>query len=231
MTAILITGANRGLGFEFASQYAADGWRVFAACRDPAAASELQCLAQNSKNMLSIVALDVTDDESVRIAARQLKDVAIDVLINSAGITGASGQTTGNVDYDSWAHVFDVNTMGPLRVIDSFIDHIARSESRLVVTITSGMGSLADNTTGGFIPYRSSKAAVNMVMRSAAIDLAPRCVTCVLVNPGWVRTDMGGPKAPLLPQESVTAMRRLIDTLGPNHSGKFYNYDGREYPW
>jgi NAD(P)-dependent dehydrogenase (short-subunit alcohol dehydrogenase family) len=230
MTAILITGANRGLGFEFASQYAADGWRVFAACRNPAAATELQCLAQNSK-MLSIVALDVTDGESVRTAATQQKDLAIDVLINSAGITGASGQTTGNVDYDSWANVFDVNTMGPLRVIESFIDHIARSESRLVVTITSGMGSLADNTTGGFIPYRSSKAAVNMVMRSAAVDLAPRRITCVLVNPGWVRTDMGGPKAPLLPQESVTAMRRLINTLGPNHSGKFYNYDGREYPW
>jgi len=140
MTAVLITGANRGLGFEFASQYAADGWRVFAACRDPAAASELQRLAQNSKNMLSIVALVVTDGESVRTAARQHKDVAIDVLINSAGIAGASGQTTGNVDYDSWGHVFDVNTMGPLRVIESFIDHIARSEGRLVVTITSGMG-------------------------------------------------------------------------------------------
>ncbi len=121
--------------------------------------------------------------------------------------------------------------MGPLRVIESFSDHIARSERNLVITITSGMGSLADNTSGGSIAYRSSKAAVNMVMRSAAIDLAPRGITCVLVNPGWVRTDMGGPKAPLSPQESVTAMRRLIDTFGPNQSGKFYNYDGREYQW
>jgi len=230
MTSVLITGANRGLGFEFASQYAADGWRVFAACRDPAAASELQRLAQN-KNMLSIVALDVTDGESVRVAARQHKDVAIDVLINSAGIAGASGQTTGNVDYKSWAHVLEVNTMGPLRVLECFIEHIARSERRLVVTITSGMGSLADNKSGGSIAYRSSKAAVNMVMRSAAIDLAPRRINCVLVNPGWVRTDMGGPKAPLSPRESVTAMRRIIETFGPKHSGKFYNYDGREYPW
>jgi NAD(P)-dependent dehydrogenase (short-subunit alcohol dehydrogenase family) len=230
MTSVLITGANRGLGFEFASQYAADGWRVFAACRDPAAASELQRLAQN-KNMLSIVALDVTDGESVRVAARQHKDVAIDVLINSAGIAGASGQTTGNVDYKSWAHVLEVNTMGPLRVLECFIEHIARSERRLVVTITSGMGSLADNKSGGSIAYRSSKAAVNMMMRSAAIDLAPRRINCVLVNPGWVRTDMGGPKAPLSPRESVTAMRRIIETFGPKHSGKFYNYDGREYPW
>ena len=103
--------------------------------------------------------------------------------------------------------------MGPLRVVESFSDHIARSERNLVITITSGMGSLADNTSGGSIAYRSSKAAVNMVMRSAAIDLAPRGITCVLVNPGWVRTDMGGPKAPLFPQESVTAMLRLIETL------------------
>ena len=181
--------------------------------------------------MLNAVAMDVTDAESVRNATTQLKDVAIDVLINSAGIAGVPGQKTGSVDYESWAYVFDVNTMGPLRVIESFSDHIARSERRLVVTITSGMGSLADNTSGGSIAYRSSKAAVNMVMRSAAIDLAPRGITCVLLNPGWVRTDMGGPKAPLSPQESVTAMRRLIDTFGPNQSGKFYNYDGREYPW
>ena len=121
--------------------------------------------------------------------------------------------------------------MGPLRVLEFFSDHIARSERRLVVTITSGMGSLADNTSGGSIAYRSSKAAVNMVMRSAAIDLALRGIACVLVNPGWARTDMGGPKAPLSPQESVTAMRPLIEAFGANQSGKLYNYDGREYPW
>jgi NAD(P)-dependent dehydrogenase (short-subunit alcohol dehydrogenase family) len=228
---VLITGANRGLGFEFASQYVADGWRVYAACRSPAAAAKLLRLAQDTEGMLTIVAMDVTDVESIREAATQLKDIAIDVLINSAGIAGARGQKTGNIDYKSWADVFNVNTMGPLRVLEFFTDHIVRSERRLVVTVTSGMGSLADNTSGGSIAYRSSKAAVNMVMRSAAIDLAPRSITCVLVNPGWVKTDMGGPKAPLSPQESVTAMRRLIGTFGPNQSGEFYNYDGREHPW
>jgi NAD(P)-dependent dehydrogenase (short-subunit alcohol dehydrogenase family) len=99
------------------------------------------------------------------------------------------------------------------------------------VTITSGMGSLADNASGGSIAYRSSKAAVNMVMRSAAIDLAPRGISCVLVNPGWVRTDMGGTAAPLSAKESVTALRRLMETFGSKQSGKFFNYDGREYPW
>jgi NAD(P)-dependent dehydrogenase (short-subunit alcohol dehydrogenase family) len=93
------------------------------------------------------------------------------------------------------------------------------------------MGSIGDNTSGGSIAYRTSKAAVNMVMRSAAIDLAPRGIMCVVVNPGWVKTDMGGPSATLTPQESVTALRRLIETLGPSNSGKFYHYDGSEYPW
>src|ERR1700732_4519874 len=162
--ASLITGANRGLGFEFASQYLADGWRVFAASRDPDAASKLRCLAQDTRGMLNVVAMDVTDAESVRNVATQLKDVTIDVLINSAGIAGAPGQKTGNVDYQSWAHVLDVNTMGPLRVLESFSDHIARSERKLVITITSGMGSLADNTSGGSLAYSSSKAAEHIVV-------------------------------------------------------------------
>jgi len=231
MPVVLITGANRGLGLEFARQYLADGWQIFAACRNPAAADKLQRLAKGSSGKLTIVPMDVTNSESIRQAAEQLDGVAIDVLVNSAGVSGVSGQRAGHVDYKSWARVLDVNTMGPLRVLESFIDHVARSERRLVVTITSGMGSIGDNTTGGSIAYRSSKAAVNMVMRSAAIDLAPRHVTCVVVNPGWVRTDMGGPSATLTPLESVTALRRLIATMGPEHSGKFYNYDGSEYPW
>jgi NAD(P)-dependent dehydrogenase (short-subunit alcohol dehydrogenase family) len=120
----------------------------------------------------------------------------IDVLINSAGITGEPNERAGNVDYVAWARVLDVNTMGPLRVIEAFVEYVARSGRKLVMTVTSGMGSLADNTSGGSIAYRSSKAAVNMVMRSAAIDLAPRGIACVLVSPGWVRTDMGGPQPP-----------------------------------
>jgi len=231
MPTVLITGANRGLGFEFANQYAAEGWRVFAGCRKPAEAIALRNLAATPPEMVSIIAMDVIDNGSVRNAALTLKDVAIDVLINSAGISGVAGQSTGHVDYASWARVLDVNTMGPLRVVEAFTDNLALSKRRLVVTITSGMGSLADNTSGGSIAYRSSKAAINMVMRSAAIDLAPRRINCVLINPGWVRTDMGGPGATLSPQQSVSAMRRLVETLSSTDSGKFYNWDGREYPW
>ena len=114
---------------------------------------------------------------------------------------------------------------------EAFLDRVARSERRLIVTITSGMGSLADNTSGGSIAYRTSKAAVNMAMRTAAIDLRPRGISCVVINPGWVKTDMGGPNAKLTPEQSISAMRRVIAELGANDSGRFYNYDGREYSW
>lgn len=231
MPSALITGANRGLGFEFARQYLVDGWQVYAACRDPASASELRRLTETSDDKLRMLAMDVTDPASIDAAATELDGQAIDLLLNNAGIIGPQGQTIGNIDYEAWAEVLAINTMGPMRVSEAFVEHVARSDRKLIVTLTSGMGSIADNTSGGSILYRSSKAAVNMVMRSLAIDLAPRGITCVVVNPGWVRTDMGGPNANLQPAESISALRRLIATLGPEQSGKFFNHTDREYPW
>ena len=231
MSAVLITGANRGIGLEFARQYTADGWEVFAACRAPSAARQLQEMARGSTGRVTTIPMDVTNGESVRSAAKQLVTVAIDLLINNAGTAGVPGQRTGAVDYENWVRVLDVNTMGPLRVIEAFMDQIARSQRRLIVTITSGMGSLTDNTSGGSIAYRTSKAAVNMAMRSVAADLTSRRIACIVVNPGWVKTAMGGAGAPLTPEESVAAMRRLIEGVGPEESGKFFDYDGSEYPW
>jgi NAD(P)-dependent dehydrogenase (short-subunit alcohol dehydrogenase family) len=231
MPSALITGANRGLGLEFARQYLADGWQVYAACRDPASASQLRPLAEGSDDSLRILAMDVTNPASIHAAATQLDGRAIDLLLNNAGIIGPRGQTIGNIDYEAWANVFAVNTMGPMRVSEAFVEHVGRSDRKLIVTLTSGMGSIADNTSGGSVLYRSSKAAVNMVMRSLAIDLAPRGITCVVINPGWVRTDMGGLNASLEPSESISRMRRIIATLGPEQSGKFFNHNGREYPW
>jgi NAD(P)-dependent dehydrogenase (short-subunit alcohol dehydrogenase family) len=172
--------------------------------------------------------LDVTDPANIKAVASEFDGQGIDLLLNNAGVGGAQGQTIGKIDYESWAKVLDANTMGPMRVSEAFVDHVARSER---VTLTSGMGSLADNTSGGSIAYRSSKAAVNMVMRSLAIDLASRGITCVVVNPGWVRTDMGGPHATLTAAKSVNKLRRLFEILGPAQSGKFFNYDGHEYAW
>ena len=231
MPSALITGANRGLGFEFVRQYLVDGWQVYAACRDPASASELRRLIEISDGKLRMLAMDVTDPASVDAATTELDGQAIDLLLNNAGIIGPQGQTIGNIDYEAWAEVLAVNTMGPMRVSEAFVEHVARSDRKLIVTLTSGMGSIADNSSGGSILYRSSKAAMNMVMRSLAIDLASRGITCVVVNPGWVRTDMGGPNASLQPAESISALRRLIATLGPEQSGKFFNHTGREYPW
>ena len=188
-------------------------------------------MADANGHRLQILALDVTDPASVKTAAAELDGQAIDLLLNNAGVGGARGQTIGNIDYEAWANVLDVNTMGPLRVSEAFVDHVARSDRKLIVTLTSGMGSIADNTSGGSFAYRSSKAAVNMVMRSLAIDLAPRGIICVVINPGWVRTDMGGPNANLTPAESVKRLRRLIESFGPAQSGKFFNHDGREYAW
>ena len=139
MPSALITGANRGLGLEFARQYVADGWQVYAACRDPAPASELRRLADGSDDKLRLLAMDVTDPASIHAAAIELNGQAIDLLLNNAGIMGPRGQTIGNIDYKAWAHVFAVNTMGPMRVSEAFVEHVARSDGKLIVTLERGV--------------------------------------------------------------------------------------------
>jgi len=231
MSTVLVTGANRGLGLEFARQYAADGWKVYAACRDPDAATELGQLAARSGGAIRVLAVEVTDTASVRTAAESLAGDPIDVLINNAGVGSPKSQRLGSLDYAAWARVLDVNTLGPMRVVEAFLDSIAKGRDRKIVTLTSAMGSIGDNASGGSYAYRSSKAAVNIVMKSLSIDLAPRGITCVVVHPGWVRTAMGGPDGKLTPTESVAALRRLIAGLQPEDTGRFFNYDGKIYPW
>jgi NAD(P)-dependent dehydrogenase (short-subunit alcohol dehydrogenase family) len=231
MPTILVTGANRGLGLEFVGQYAADGWQVFAACRAPDAATDLQRLAAESGGRVRVLEMNVTDTASVRAAAAALKGEAIDLLLNNAGVGGPPGQQLGSLDYAAWAKVLDTNSLGPMRVVEAFVENVAKSRQKRIVTITSGMGSIEDNTSGGRYAYRSSKAAVNMVMKSLAVDLAPRGITCVVMNPGWVRTDMGGPSGKLSPAESIKAMRSVIAALRPEDSGKFLNHTGKPYPW
>jgi NAD(P)-dependent dehydrogenase (short-subunit alcohol dehydrogenase family) len=143
MPSTLINGANRGIGLEFARQYLGDGWRVYAACRDPDSAFELHSLADASDHQLQIMALDVTDSATIKAAATEHDRQAIDLLLNNAGVMGPRGQTIGNVDYEAWARVLDANTMGPMRVSEAFVENVARSDRKLIVTLTSGMGSLA----------------------------------------------------------------------------------------
>lgn len=231
MATILVTGANRGIGLEFARQYVADGWRVFAAARDPASAGELRQLVHESAGRVEPIKIDVTDPLSIQAAAAQIGDAPIDHLINSAGVMGGPRQQLGNMDYEDWEEVLRVNTMGPMRVTEAFVNNLARSERKLAVAITSGMGSITDNSSGGHIAYRISKAGVNMVMRTLALDLAPRGIICLVINPGWVKTRMGGAGAKITATESVSAMRKVFDKADPTYSGKFFNYNGREYPW
>lgn len=231
MSTALITGANRGIGLELVRQYVADGWRVFATARNLSAAEELKQLAQESAGRVQLLGLDVSDLESIQAARNSAGDAPIDHLINCAGVMGGSRQQLGKMDYAGWAQVHDVNTMGPMRVTENFIENVARSERKLAVAVTSGMGSLADNTSGGHIAYRTSKAGVNMVFRSLALTLAPRGITCLVINPGWVKTRMGGPGAKISAAQSVQGMRKVFLSAGPAQTGRFFNYDGAEYPW
>ncbi len=227
MPTVMITGANRGLGLEFVRQYAADGWHVIAACRSPARAADLKAV----KGDVEIQALDVGDHAQVEAAARALKRKAIDVLINNAGIYGPRTSGLSAVDYDAWAEVLRINAMAPLKVTECFVDQVARSDRRIVAIVTSKMGSMADNTSGGSYIYRSSKAAVNAVGKSLSVDLRGRGIIVVVLHPGWVRTDMGGPSALIDAEPSVAGMRSVIAGLGPADSGHFFNYDGSPIPW
>ena len=227
MPSVLITGANRGLGLEFTRQYAADGWRVFAACRDPAGARNLAAVEGD----VSAETLDVDDGPQVAALANKLSGQPIDVLINNAGIYGPKDVTRDTVDYDAWGQVFRTNTMSPLAMSAAFAANVAQGGQKKIITLSSIMGSIAENDSSGDFIYRSSKAAVNAVMKSLAGDLKSEGITVAVLHPGWVRTDMGGPDASIEAPESVTGMRAVIAGLKESDSGRFLNYDGTEIPW
>lgn len=231
MPTVLVTGANRGLGLEFVRQYAADGWRVYAGCRAPSAADALQALAAASAGLLSIHALDVRDRASIQRLAAELAGQPIDLLINNAAIWGSAKQVLGGLDDRIWAEVLDVDVVGPVRVTEAFLENVAASVRRTVVMLSSRLGSIALNDSGGRLMYRAAKAGLNAVARSLAVDLAPRGIVCVALSPGWARTDMGGPQAPLSPVDSITGMRRVIEGLDLTQSGQFLAYDGTTVPW
>jgi NAD(P)-dependent dehydrogenase (short-subunit alcohol dehydrogenase family) len=227
MPTVLITGANRGIGFELAKQYAADGWRVHATCREPIAADALKALA----GTVTLHRLDVAMPNQVHDLAKGLAGEAIDLLVNNAGITAHAKTSLGDMDYALWEHLLRVNVMGPLRVAEALAANVAASERRIMLFLSSRAGSITDNLSGGRYIYRSSKAALNMVVKSLAIDLIPKRITCAAVHPGWVRTDMGTAAAPVAVEDSVTALRALIERLEPHHNGRFLNYDGQELHW
>ena len=226
MPTVLITGANRGIGLEFARQYAAAGYRVHAACRAPGSADALASLGER----VTLHALDVTDHAGIEALAAGLGNEAIDILINNAGIYG-EGQEFGEIDYAAWLEVMRVNTLAPLKMAECFLPHLEAGRMKMIASLTSRMGSIAENDAGGVYIYRASKAALNAAARSLALDLAPRRITVIVFHPGWVKTDMGGPRALIDAETSVAGMRAVIEGAGPKVSGRFFNYDGAEVPW
>jgi len=224
---VLITGANRGLGLEFARQYAQNGWQVLACCRTPQHADALKALAK-AHSSIQVLALDVADFAQIDALAQQLKDTEIDVLINNAGIYPDS---SSHINTDDWLEAFTVNSISPYKVTTAFTPHIAKSRLKKIATLTSKMGSIDDNSSGGSYIYRSSKVAANMVMKSLSIDLQPLGISVVILHPGWVQTDMGGSNALIDTKTSVSGMRRVIDHLNPDTTGRFINYDGQHIPW
>lgn len=232
MKTALITGTNRGIGLEFCRQYAADGWRVLACCRYPEKSDELNKLVSRNPELIKMHALDVADHVEIDRLGQILADESIDLLINNAGIYPDSDKSGfGHTDYAEWMQAFRINTMAPLKMAETFSAQMARGKQKAIVTISSKMGSIADNSGGGSYLYRSSKAAANMVVKSLAIDLKPFGITAVVLHPGWVKTDMGGPNAMISPEQSVSGMRKVISGLGPADSGKFFAYDGQVIPW
>ena len=232
MKTTLITGASRGIGLEFARQYATGGWRVLACSRYPEKSDALNTLAARYPEQIKIHALDVADHIQIERLAQLQADESIDLLINNAGIYPDSDKSGfGHTDYAEWLQAFRINTMAPLKMAEKFATQIARSKHKAIVTITSKMGSIADNSGGGNYLYRSSKVAVNMVVKSLAIDLKLIGITAVVFHPGWVKTDMGGPNAMISTEQSVSGMRKIISGLTIADSGKFLGYDGLEIPW
>ncbi|MBA2709482.1 MAG: SDR family oxidoreductase [Tatlockia sp.] len=231
MKRVLITGANRGLGLEFTRQLAELNLDIIAACREPLEASFLRQLAITYPK-ISIIDLDVSNDNSIDNLADLMSDISLDWLINNAGTTGEQGVTVGNIERANFLKVMDTNCFGPLKVSEALLPSLQKGEDKLIVSISSIMGSISTNLFGRSYAYRASKAALNCVMHSLAIDVADRGIKVMLLHPGWVRTDLGGPDAPIDPEDSVRGMLQVIEANKANcYADTMYDYQGQMLPW
>lgn len=238
MQRVLITGAGRGIGLELARQYAERGDRVLAGCRDVERAPGLRALVDRHRDAVTILPLEVTDTTSLTEAVRQAHQAVegLDILINNAAINpgdetvaGPDGQRL--LDEARTLEVFTVNVVAPVRVAQACTALLARGTSPRVVNISSGAGSLTQATEPDDYSYGASKAALNMVSRTLAWNVRDRGIAVVMIDPGWVKTDMGGPGAHLEPEESARGLLRVIDGLTLDDTGRFLRYDGSEMPW
>ncbi len=241
MKRVLITGANRGLGLEFTRYALGRGDQVFAGLRNPNKATALQELQALYPGQLQLLRIDVASRASIEASARELRTnlSGLDLLINNAGINSRSADAgefdkhvkLGRLEPEAMIDMFRVNSLGPLLVAQQYLDLLKAGDEPKVVSISSWLGSLSDKQSGGNYSYCASKTTLNMLMRAFAFDVLEHGIISVLLNPGWVQTDMGGNRAKLTPSESVAGMFKLIDNLTEEHAGRFFDWDGKEHPW
>lgn len=231
---MVITRANRGIGLGFVKSFLEKGDRIVAVARQPEKAIELKLLREMYEEHLFLVSFDVTDETAIQKAVDtvQKKWSSVDILINNSGIFGGKPQdSVKNLNLEIVKETFDVNVLGPIRVTRGFLPLLERGKEKKIIHITSLMGSIDDNKSGGDYAYRVSKAALNMMNRSLAHELREQRICSVVMHPGWVKTDMGGPEAPISVDESVRGMMTVISKLKPSDSGSFFNYQGNHMPW
>ncbi len=222
MSTVLVTGCDTGLGVEFARQYATED-RVIATCLDPSTATETSAIPGN----IEVVKLDVTDHAAIEALSQRLSGETIDVLLNNAGI-GSPHPPFGETDYANWRRILETNLIGPMKIAESFVEQVARSENKSMAFVSSRMGSIALNNSGGSYSYRSSKAGLNMIVKTLAIDLGPRHICVLALHPGWAMTEPGA-RVPVA--ESVAGMRGVINRAGRHHTGSFVTYHDQPLPW
>lgn len=222
----LITGANKGLGLEFARQLKEKGYYVIGTCRHPENATELNQIANE------VLTLDVTNDDDIEALKQKLNDKPIDLLINNAGTSGESGVTLGNIERANFINLINTNCISVVKLSDALLTNIENSNDKSIVVISSRMGSIADNDSGRSYAYRSSKAALNCVMRSFALDVQDKGVKVMLIHPGWVKTAMGGANALVDVQTSVAGILLQAEKyLSTSHAEILYHFDGSTIPW
>jgi NAD(P)-dependent dehydrogenase (short-subunit alcohol dehydrogenase family) len=236
MPTILITGANRGIGLEFVRQYSLAGWKVLATARNPQRPTDLATLAAAHKN-ITLHELDITRENSILDLSTQLNGKPIDLLIHNSGIYPRKGTRIGGLDYHAWRDTIETNLFGAMKVTEGLLPNVAASHRKQIAAISSTMGSISATShesiqgSGAAYQYRTSKAALNMAMAVLAQELAPRGFSVVILCPGWVKTDMGGPAAAITTEQSVSGMRKILEKPASEISGKFFSYDGAPRPW
>ena len=231
MPSVLVTGASRGLGLEIVRYYLNQEWTVHACCRRPDSADELRRLCNQSNGLITIHELDVAQAKSILTLGANLAESSLDVLINNAGVSIGRADKFGSLNYSNWIKMLNVNMLGPSAVSEALLKNVEKSVRKLIVFVSSDLASLSGHDGRTLYYYRTSKVGLNMLMRTMSFELQDRAITLFSYHPGWIRTDMGGDKAPVDPKESAISLARLVESAGISISGQYFNWKGENIDW